>query len=194
MTQVVNELVVFVEEESAKIMLVRGLLPKLVPEHVKVCCVPFEGKQDLDKRVGFKLKAWLNPSAVFVILRDKDSSNCILTKQKLREICDAAGRPQALIRIACHELESWYLGDLLAVETGLGIKGIAKKQGNQKFRSPDNLANAKQELKKLTKNQYQPVGGSRLIGPHLNPNSNKSHSFQVFVAGINKVLTNLSKN
>lgn len=188
MTKAINELVIFVEEESAKVMLTEGLLPKLVPNHIKICCIPFEGKQDLEKRVGLKLRAWLNPNAVFVVLRDKDSGNCILTKEKLRGICDEAGKPQALIRIACHELESWYLGDLQAVEVGLGIKGIAKKQENQKFRTPDNLANAKQELKKLTKNEYQQVGGSRLIGPHLNPKNNQSHSFRVFVEGIHKIL------
>ena len=189
MTKAINELVVFVEEVSAKVMLADGLLPKVVPKHIKICCVPFEGKQDLDKNVGRKLRGWQNPHAVFVILRDKDSSDCIMTKQRLHNICVAAGKPNTLIRIACHELESWYLGDLQAVENGLGIKGVAKKQDNQKFRVPDNLANAKQELKKLTKNQYQQVGGSRLIGPHLNLINNKSHSFRVFVDGINRILT-----
>lgn len=189
MTNDVTELVIFVEEKSAQVMLVEGLLPKLIPPHVQIRCIPFEGKQDLEKRVGLKLRAWLNPSAVFVILRDKDGADCMLVKSRLKEICNAAGKPNVLIRIACHELESWYLGDLQAVETGLAIKGIAKNQSNHKYRTPDILSNAQEELKKLTKNQYQKVGGSRLIGPHLSLTDNTSHSFQVFVEGIRKILS-----
>jgi adenine-specific DNA-methyltransferase len=34
---------------------------------------------------------------------------------------------------------------------------------------------------------YQKVGGSRSIGPHLDPVNNRSHSFGVFVAGIRKL-------
>lgn len=53
------------------------------------------------------------------MLRDKDSGDCVETKNRLAGICRDAGKPNALIRIACHELESWYLGDLSAVEQGL---------------------------------------------------------------------------
>lgn len=188
MTNNVTELVIFVEEKSAQVMLTEGLLPKLIPPHVQIRCIPFEGKQDLEKRVGLKLRAWLNPNAVFVILRDKDGADCILLKKRLRQICADAGKPDTLVRIACHELESWYLGDLHAVETGLEIKGIAKHQTNHKYRTPDTLANAQEELKKLTKNRYQKVGGSRLIGPHLDLTKNTSHSFQVFVEGVRNLL------
>ncbi len=72
-------------------------------------------------------------------------------KQRLKDLCQQAGKPDALIRIVCHELESWFLGDLAAVENAFNIKGLAKQQNHKKFRDPDRLANASEELGKLVK-------------------------------------------
>jgi hypothetical protein len=94
------------------------------------------------------------------------------------------------VRIACTELESFYLGDLNAVEHGLGIANLAKKQNDKKYRTPDALSNAAQELKRLTQNQYEKVSGSRAISAFLKVDgSNRSHSFNVLLAGINKLIT-----
>lgn len=183
-----KELVVFVEEKSAQTLLEFGILPRIIPEDIKFRCIPFEGKQDLEKNVGRKLIGWGNASANFVILRDKDSGDCIKIKEGLRQICVSAQKPNTLIRIACCELESWYLGDLKAVEIGLGLKGLSKKQNISKFRDPDGLNNAKQELRRITNNQYQPIIGSQLIGPAMNLKENTSKSFNTFVTGISKML------
>lgn len=182
-----TELVFFLEELSAKVML-QGFLPKILPANVFACYVVFEGKSDLEKRLKHKLCNWQKPNTIFVILQDKDSGDCLIIKNRLKAICKEAGKPQTLIRIACHELESWYLGDLQAVQTGLNLSDLARKQNKNKFRTPDNLANASQELFKLTNNQYQKISGSRAIGPHLSITNNKSHSFGVFIKGIQRIL------
>ena len=54
-------------------------------------------------------------------------------------MCQQANRPDTLIRIACHELEAWYLGDLAAVEQGLELKKLGKLQNQRKYRNPDNI-------------------------------------------------------
>ncbi len=94
-----------------------------------------------------------------------------------------------MVRIACHELESWYLGDLAAVERGLGVSGLSAKQNQNKYRIPDRLSNAADELAKLTRDRYQKVGGSRAISPFLDPNNNRSHSFNVFVDGLKRLIS-----
>lgn len=142
----------------------------------------------MEKQIERKIKNWLEPDTKFVVLRDKDSGDCLAIKQGLYKKCKSTGREDALIRIACHELESWYLGDLEAVESGLDIRSIAQLQNNFKYRTPDNLANAAQELSNLTKKKYQKIGGSRDISRHLKiDGSNKSYSFNVFVEGIKKL-------
>lgn len=184
-----RELVFFLEEQSAKECLA-GLLPRLLPVDVRLRYVVFQGKQDLERQLPIKLRGWCAPLPKFIVLRDKDGGNCIETKNRLRELCRSAGAENALIRIACHEIESWYLGDLSAVEAALNLKKIASQQSKSKYRDPDKLANASEEMLKLTGRKYRKVGSSREIGKHLDPDpkNNKSYSYGVFVSGISRLL------
>ena len=92
------------------------------------------------------------------------------------------------MRIACKELESFYLADLDAVERGLGIPGIAKRQQESKYREPDKFISPKQELRRLTKNVYQPRSGSRAIAPYLDLGNSRSPSFRNLVQGIRRLV------
>ena len=181
-----QQLVFFLEEPSAREML-KGVLPKLLPEGISVQYVVFEGKQDLEKRLPLRLKAWQHPNAKFIVMRDKDSGNCLAIKQGLVEKARQAGKSETLVRIACHELESFYLGDLTAVAKAIGPDNIKRQQSNRKYRNPDQLANPAQELKRLAKN-YQKVSGSRAIGPCLNIENNRSNSFNALIEGIRRLI------
>ena len=180
-----NELVFFLEEESAKALL-EQIFPLLVPQGSNVYprFIVFEGKQDLEKQLPKKLSGYLNPRARFIVMRDQDQADCRKTKRSLATLCARAGRPQATVRIACRELEAFYLGDLLAVELGLGVDGLAGKQNKAKFRDPDRLALPSRELEKLTGNRYQKVAGSRAIAPHLNLEAPRSRSFHHLIRAI----------
>lgn len=175
-------LVFFLEEPSAKEML-KGLLPRILPEGIDCLYVVFEGKQDLEKRLPIRLKAWQQPEALFVVMRDQDCGDCIQIKNNLVAKCADAGKPNTLVRIACRELESFYLGDLAAVAQAVGPSKLARHQNSAKFRNPDHLPNPALELKKLAPN-YQKVAGSRVIGHILNLEHNRSTSFNMLVSGI----------
>ncbi len=181
--------VFLLEEPSAKEML-KGILPKILPDHISPRFIVFEGKQDMEKRLKRRLHHWRAPSASFFIIRDQDSGDCRVIKQNLRDICKEAHKPEAIVRIACRELESFYIGDLEAVEKGLDIQGLARQQNKRKFREPDALFHPSRELKNLTDNLYQKVSGSRSIGKHLNLENNRSHSFNVLVSAIQRVAEN----
>ncbi|MBD3805793.1 DUF4276 family protein [Sulfuricurvum sp.] len=181
-------LVFFLEEPSAKAML-EGIIPRIVDSSVTVKYITFDGKQDLDKQIEKKIKNWIIKDTKFIIIRDKDSGNCLVIKNNLERKCQNAGRDDVLIRIACHELESWYLGDLQAVEKGLGVGGLSKLQEKQKYRDPDILGNASEELVRLSKQTYQKKAGSRAIAPFLNLDGrNKSYSFNLLVDGIRDII------
>ncbi|MCI5217718.1 MAG: DUF4276 family protein [Candidatus Electrothrix sp. LOE2] len=184
-------LVFFLEEPSAKEMLI-GVLPKILPEHVVPRFIVFEGKQDLEKQLVRKLRLWKQPDSRFIVLRDQDAGDCRKIKENLVEKCREAGRPDAVVRIACHELESFYLGDLQAVEKGLDTSGLAKRQNQKKFPQPDNLPNPARELKALTNKRYQKLLGSRAIGNHLDLNNNRSHSFNLFMHAIRETTSSSS--
>lgn len=180
-----KELVFCLEESSAKVML-EGVLPRLLPVGAFVFrFMVFEGKQDLEKQLPRKLKGYCNSEARFLVIRDQDAHpNCVDVKAKLVELCNQAGRPNALVRIACRELESFYLSDLTAVERGLRIHGLSKLQQTKKFRSPDYLGSPSRELSILTKGKYQKIGGSRSIGVHLQLDNDRSESFSNLISGI----------
>lgn len=148
-----SELVFLLEEASAQAML-EGMLPRLLPSDLPVRYVVFDGKQDLEKQIVKRLRGYLSPGAKFVILRDKDSEDCRIVKNRLVEKCREASKGDSLVRIVCHELESWFLADLKAVEVGLNLAKLSAKQNRAKFRAPDSLANASEELEKLTNFMY----------------------------------------
>jgi len=58
--------VIFLEEPSAREML-KGLLPRLLPEGPIPRYVVFEGKQDLEKGLPGKLRGWKAPDTLFVL-------------------------------------------------------------------------------------------------------------------------------
>lgn len=180
------KLVFFLEEPSAREML-QALRLKLAPDsHWQF--VVFEGKQDLEKNLSRKLKTWrCDTETRFIVMRDQDSGDCKVIKNRLYNLCPQTARAKMLVRIACHELESFYLGDLAAVEQAFPGSKVKKQQNAKKFRTPDNLANAAEELKKLIP-EYQKISGSREISQYMNIHDNKSHSFNVLIDGISRLL------
>lgn len=181
-----RELVFFLEEESAKNML-EGLWPRIAPPDgcVYPVFIVFEGKSDLERQFPRKMAGYINPDARFIILRDQDSGDCHVIKQKLVALCCASsrGRPY-LVRIACKELESWYIAQLDAVDAGLNMEVAAKHRGKAKFRDPDRLGSPSRELEMLTNGMYEKGIGSRSIGPYLDPDCARSKSYVCFIDAV----------
>lgn len=189
-----SEVVFFLEEASARVLL-EGVWPRLVPSERQV--YPqyrvFEGKQDLERQLERKLRGFHNRDAYIIVMRDQDRDpDCRTVKRRLRQSCERAGRPDTVVRIACHELEAFYLGDLQAVERGLGIPGLAAQQEKARFRSPDRLPNPSMELEKLTPKRYQKVSGSRAIAPHLDLDRPRSQSFRHLIQAIRNAVERLN--
>ncbi len=182
-----RELVFLLEELSAKVML-EGLLPRLLDPSITVRLIPFEGKQDLERQLIKRLRGYQNSQARFIVLRDQDSHpDCKLLKTRLVDLCQQSGRnPNTRVRIACRELEAFYLGDLAAVGRALDLPTLERHQNKAKFRNPDKLGSPSAELFVLTARHYQKVSGSRLLGRHLNTDNNRSSSFNSLVAGIRR--------
>jgi len=179
-----SELVFLLEEPSAEALL-SILVPKLVPG-LPLRFVVFEGKQDLEKQIIRRIRGYLVPNARFVVLRDQDAADCHVVKDVLQKKCREAGQPDAVVRIVCRELESWYLADLTAVEKGLGVSRVARFQTSMKYRDPDHLGSPSRELRRLAP-VYQKIGGSRSIAPHLDLDNRRSVSFAHFISAIRKL-------
>jgi hypothetical protein len=183
-----KELVFLLEEASAKAML-ESLLPRILHPDIFPRLIRFEGKQDLERQMSKRLRGYVNPQARFIVLRDQDNApDCVALKAQLIERCRHAGRQdKSMVRIACTELESYYLADLSAVEQGLKVNNLVRLQPTAKFRSPDRLGNPSKELHALTSGAYQKVSGSREIGKYLDAANERSSSFKNLVKGIRRM-------
>lgn len=181
----VEHLVVLLEEPSAEDFL-RVVIPKVIPATVCVHFLVFEGKQDLEKQLPRRIRGWLQPNSRFFVMRDQDSDDCRRVKDRLVDLCVEAGRPDTLVRIACRELESFFLGDLEAVARAFNRPQIAAHRRTAKYRNPDLLGSPVDELRKLVPG-YQKREGARRISPFLNLDVNQSRSFIAVMGGLNKV-------
>lgn len=182
-------LVFLLEEKSAEILL-KSILSKIFDDktNIVVRFIPFEGKQDMQKNLKRKINDYRYTNSKFIILHDQDGHDCFVLKESLKELCPIKDKNRLLIRIACHELESYYLADLNAVAVAFSQPKLSNLQKKRKFRNPDNLANAKEELKKITNYEYTEILGSKRIAPHLNINNEISVSFKHLISGIRQLL------
>ncbi|GEO80474.1 DUF4276 family protein [Pararhodospirillum oryzae] len=179
-----NRVIFMLEGKSEKEFL-DILLPRFFPD-LKFLCIQHEGKQDLEKSIPRKLRGWKDPEDCFVILRDKDTDDCRTLKASLVRLCQDAGRPDALVRIACHELEAWYLGDPDALAEAFKKPDLGKIRGRRKFRTPDAIQDPVNEVMYLCP-AFQKVSGARAVAKHLSYTRNISSSFRVFIEGLARV-------
>lgn len=173
--------VVFLLEEYSMKVLLDGLLTRLFPG-LSFLCVPHEGKQDLERSIPRKLRAWHEPGVRFVVLCDNDSSDCRVLKQSLVQLTVDGGRNDTLVRIACQELEAWYFGAPDALAKAFKREDLQRIGRKARFRDPDAIHQPAKALAERVP-EFQKVSGARLMAQALTL-ENRSRSFQVLISGI----------
>lgn len=179
-------IVIFTEEASMRECL-KVIIPKLWPNSVEGSdwmVLAFQGKSDLEKSFPKKMRRWNYGNPHFVILRDNDGGDCFVLKQKLCDIAKPYQKPFS-VRIVCQELESWLLGDLKAIKRAYPKAAIEKNKA--KFRKPDELGNAAQELGRLIDVRAK-IDRAKTIGRHLDFRENRSRSFNIFLEKFRRLI------
>ncbi len=192
-------LVFLLEEPSMKNVL-QILLPKIIPHEspraIEYSLHSHSGKSELKKSIPRKIKIFgrqhsYNDPVIVVILHDQHSHDCVSLKHELVELCRSGGNYPFLIRIVCKELESWYLGDMAAIEKAYPGFKSQKYKNKRKFRNPD-YCNASDELSKVLP-QFHKGTASKTIPLHFNIPRNTSPSFKHFVSGLNRIINQYMK-
>jgi hypothetical protein len=186
-----SQIVFLLEERSMKVLL-DGLLPRLFPD-LLFLCIPHEGKQDLEQSVPRKLRAWRTPGVHFVMLRDNDSVDCLALKQRLLDLCSAGRRDDTLVRIACQELEAWYIGEPDALADAFGNESLRRIGTKALYRDPDSVVRPSAEVAKLVP-EFQKIGGARRMAPHISRERNRSRSFHAFISGLEHIIGDCSQS
>jgi hypothetical protein len=195
-------LVFFVEEPSIESALTQ-LLPKILPSNVTFNIHGYGGKPDLLAKLPDRLKgyqAWLPPDLKIVVLIDEAREDCLNLKKQLEDMAISAGLItksscqkdqsfQVLNRIVVEELEAWFFGDVQAIRQAYPkVSPHLAKQ--QPYRDPDAIKGGTAEaLERVLKKAGYHLGGldkpkaSSEISQYMNPELNRSRSFQVFYQG-----------
>lgn len=190
-----DRLEILVEEPSIAEVL-KAILPKVLPAgwEVGVNCFirPHEGKRDLQASIPRKIRVASRQGTAsgFIIVQDQDTGDCRRLKAKLVKLCSDAQRegfPPFKVRIVCHELESWYLGDMAAIEKVFPRFKAAKYKNKKRFRNPDECVNPKDELKKMV-GEYPQIATARELAMHMDIDANKSHSFHCFISALKRMV------
>jgi len=182
-----GQFVCFVEGKSDKEML-KGIIPRLTGlKNDRIEIYDLRGKPSLLARVGDLLRGYETSENVFLVMCDKDREDCMSLKKEIQRAVGKHKAERTRVRIACHELESFYLGDLQAVEQGLGLPNLSEMQ--DRYVTPDScVLKPENELVLLSQNRYRKTDGSRNIAPFLSlKGDNKSHSFNVLVDAIKQL-------
>ena len=182
----------FLVEEQSIAEVLKVILPKILPHkwilNENFFVRPHQGKSDLKKSIPQKFKAFsdLPFSTGIVVVQDQDANDCKKLKEELTKICNQNNTKPCpyRVRIVCHELESWYLGDANALEAVFPHKFKARNYKNKELcNRPDNIVTPKSRLKKIV-GDYSQIETARKIASQMDININKSESFNQFKSGV----------
>ena len=161
----------FLVEERSMAEVLKVLLPRILPASwvldENYFIRPHEGKSDLKRSIPKKLKGFAQhkeQTTGFIIIQDQDSNDCRQLKQELVALCKANQAPNIkfLVRIVCHELEAWYLGDMKAIQAVFPRFNPARHLKKSLFRLPDTCQNPKTRLKDIV-GDYQQIATAQMI-------------------------------
>lgn len=184
---------VFTEEESAKILF-EAILPKLLPEGVFFNVYKHQGKQDLERSLRTTLPSISKiPGSRILITRDQDNADCKDIKSRINEIAFEFCHCPYLIRIVCHELESWFLGDLNAIKSVFPRFNPESYRNKAELRIIDKVVSPQEYLLKIipeySGRAYLPkLETAEKISPYLDLANNNSASFNHSISGIRKLV------
>lgn len=195
------------EEPSAEIALCR-LIPKIAGQKVSINPIVFQGKPDLLDKLEPRLKAyrsWIPDDFRIVVLIDEDRENCRALKSRMERSALRAGlitksraapgtRFHVLNRIAVEELEAWFLGDVHAIAQAFARVPVTLGQ-RSRFRNPDAVQGGTWEALERAFQQYghfpgglQKTEAAARISVFMDPDRNRSRSFQVFRDGLRTLI------
>ena len=169
----------------------QGFLPRVLPKgyalDANVFIRPHQGKSDLIKSLRQKAPRLheYDPPVRLLVIHDQDANDCVELERTLTDTIDKGRRADfpLCVRIACRELENWYLGSLPEVERLYPASRASQLVAKRKYRDCDRL-NGAAEMESLTKKAFAKTDCARRMGPIIAIEGSRSVSFGWFVRGL----------
>lgn len=178
----------FLLEEQSMEYFLRGLIPRIFStwkEEVDYFLRSHQGKNDLQNSIKPFLNAIKTSSNIkVVIIHDQDQDDCVKLKSKLRSLCNN-NSAVVMIRIACQELESWYIGDPISLSKIYPEYGRLSR--TSRFRqTPDSIVKPSSQIMSKIKT-FSKTTTAKIMGQEINIDTNRSTSFQQLISGLKKI-------
>jgi hypothetical protein len=193
-----NTLYILTEEPSIK-NIFEKVLPQILPQNVTFRILVHQGKHDLENALTYKIASLSRiEGAKILITIDQDTNDCKQLKQKLTDIVNKNCICDYKIRIVCKELESWLLGDLLAIEQAFPRFKSVSLKGRAQIRDVDKIKGKPSDFLLRNIPEYKDreklpkLVFSKKIAPFMDINNNTSPSFNHTINAIKLLCTHNS--
>jgi hypothetical protein len=183
-------MIVFLVEDYSMRKFFEGFLPRLGFEESLFEIKHHRGKEDLISHLNKIIPSLSKRAQQIIVIIDQDKQDCVALKNKIKEkmvrcVCEYK------IRIACYELEAWFLGDMEAIAKCSPRFKASSFQGKKKYRDIDNIEKPSSVIEKIVpdwKDKYASKPQfAETIAPFVSlkkqnlKQANRSHSFHVLL-------------
>jgi len=188
-------IIFFVEEESMGKFL-EGILPRLGFNSDNFEIKEHRGKPDLMSNLDKLIPTLSKQAQQIIVLVDRDNENCIGLKKNIKKKMEDHCSCEYKIRIVCHELEAWFLGDMDAIKKCSERFKPDSYRNKAQYRDIDSIRMPKPStlIEKIVPNWQTTYYSSKPkfaseISKHisLENKANKSHSFNVFLETVKSI-------
>ncbi|MCK5537632.1 MAG: DUF4276 family protein, partial [Bacteroidales bacterium] len=164
-----------------------GILPRLGFDEKLFEIKHHRGKEDLLNNLHKIIPSLSKRAKHIMVVIDQDKQDCVVLKNKINQQMIFRSDCTYTIRIACYELESWFLGDMAAIEQCSDRFKAQSFQNKDKYRHIDSIEKPSTVLTKIIpdwkkKHTSKPKFAETIASLiSLEQNTNRSKSFLVLL-------------
>lgn len=183
-------MIIFLVEDYSMKNFLEGILPRLNLEADQFEIKHHRGKEDLLSHLARIVPTLSKRAQQIIIIIDQDQQNCLTLKNKISEKM-ANSNCKYQIRIACYELEAWFLGDFAAIAQCSPKFKPSFFQNKKQYRDIDRIPKPSRVLQEIVPDWKEIYGNkpqfAKKIAPFISlekqntEQANRSHSFHVLL-------------
>ncbi|KHD10349.1 hypothetical protein PN36_34595 [Candidatus Thiomargarita nelsonii] len=177
-------MIFFLVEDYSMRQFLEGILPRLGFHSFEI--KHHRGKEDLISNLDKIIPSLSKRAQQIIVIIDQDKQDCVALKNEIEEKmahCSCKHK----IRIACYELEAWFLGDMAAIAKCSPRFKARSFQTKDKYRDIDNIEKPSSVIAKIVPDWKEKYASKPKFAQtiaqfvSLERQANRSHSFHVLL-------------
>jgi len=183
-------MIIFLVEDYSMKKFLEGILPRLGFQDYAFEIKHHRGKEDLISHLDQVIPSLSKRAQQIIVIIDQDKQDCVKLKNKIKAKM-AWCSCEYKIRIACYELEAWFLGDMEAIAECSPRFKARFFQGKEKYRDVDRIEKPSRVIEEIvpdwkesyaSKPEFAKTIADFVSLERLNvEEANRSHSFHVLL-------------